>query len=190
MSANRRMKSSLSAVWSVGGGGARVVHQMVVVVGLLRGAPPVWHAVRHCRRGLLELRPVPAEAELIVHHSITTDISEMRRLVVVGRRRGPLVRLLVVRVEVFVVEALQLVGDGGVVMRVMVRRGRGRRWRDGAGGARRHAHAACRGGVVAIAVVARGRVSRRAVHLHVLAQRRRMRVRLVAAMHTAVVRFV
>lgn len=114
----------------------------------------------------------------------------MRGLVVVGRRRGPLVRFLVVRVEVFVVEALQLVGDGGVMVWVVERRGRGRRRRGGAGGARCHADAARRRGVVSVAVVPRGRVARRAVHLHVLAQRRRVRVRLVAAVHAAVVRLV
>ena len=70
----RRMKSSLSAVRSVGGGGARVVHEVVVVVGLLRGAPPLGHAVWHGGRWLLELRPVPAEAQLVVHDAVPADV--------------------------------------------------------------------------------------------------------------------
>lgn len=68
------MKSSLSAVRSVRGGRARVVHQVVVVVGLLRGTPPVGHPVRDRRRRLLELRPVPAEAQLVVHDPVAADV--------------------------------------------------------------------------------------------------------------------
>lgn len=45
MVSERRMKSSLSAMRSIGGGGAGMVHQVMVVVGLLRGTPPVRHAM-------------------------------------------------------------------------------------------------------------------------------------------------
>lgn len=178
------MKSSLSAVRSVGGRGAGVVHEVVVVVvGLLRGAPPVGHAVRHGRRALGVLRPVAGEAELVVHVLLVLVMRVVRRVRVRGRGRA-LVGLGLVRGEVLVVEALELVGDGGVVRGVVRRRG------GGAGGAGGHAHAAGGRGVVAVAVVARRRVAGRAVHLHVLAQRRRVRVRLVAARHAAVVRLV
>ena len=77
-------------------------------------------------------------------------------------------------------------------MWVVLRRGRGRRGEGcgGAGSAGSDADAAGRGGVVAVAVVPRGGVAGRAVHLHVLAQRGGVRVRLVAAVYAAVVRLV
>lgn len=128
------MKSSLSAMRSVGGGGARVVHQVVVVVGLLRGTPPVGHAVRHRRRRLLELRPVTTKTQFIVHGAVPTDVSEVRRLIVVGRRWRSLVRLLVMRIEVFFVEAFELICDRRMMMWVVRRRCRGRgQRRSGAG---------------------------------------------------------
>lgn len=77
-------------------------------------------------------------------------------------------------------------------MWVVLRRRRRRRGqgRSRAGGACSHADTAGGRGVIAVAVVPRGGVAGRAVHLHVLAQRRGVRVRLVAAVHAAVVRLV
>lgn len=99
------MKSSLSAMRSVGGGGSRVVHQVVMVVGLLRGTPPVRYTVRHRRRWLLELCPVATEAQFVIHYAVPTDVSQVWGLVVVGRRRWSLVRFLVMWVKVFFVKA-------------------------------------------------------------------------------------
>lgn len=81
------MKSSLSAMGSVRGCGARVMHEMVMMIGFLSGTPPLRNGVVNWRRGLLELRPV----------AIGSDIS---RVLTVMR-----VRLVFVRTEIFIVEA-------------------------------------------------------------------------------------
>lgn len=100
------MKSSLSAVRSVRGGGARVMHQVVMVVGLLRGTPPFGHSVGHGGCGLLELRPVTSEAYFIVHDTVAAYVGEVRwRLVMVRGRGRSLVWFLIVWVEVFIVKA-------------------------------------------------------------------------------------
>lgn len=91
-------------MWSISSCGTRVVHQVVMVVRLLRRTPPLRYTVGHRGRRLLELGPVATEPKFIVHYTITTDICEVR-LIVVRRRGRSFVGFLVVRIEVFVVEA-------------------------------------------------------------------------------------
>lgn len=75
-----------------------------------------------------------------------------------------------------------------MVVRVQGRRlRRGRYWCRGAGRSSRDADAARGGRVVSVAVVPRRRVAGRAVHLHVLPERGRVGVGLVAAVHAAIV---